>query len=92
MMTKKQIKAQIDSLRDDMRARERRYRRLLTDESYADLMLYKDKIDSWKRLYEVAPDEIYFRIQPDPHPFKPNKDKPLADIVSDASLPIGGVQ
>ena len=55
MMYKEQIKEQMDDIRKFMRVLERRYRALKTDEAFDELMFYKAKFDSWKRLYEKAP-------------------------------------
>lgn len=90
MMNKDRIKEHIDELRAMARKLERKYRELQTDESFSDLMVYKEKIDSWKRVLEIAPEAPRTQAQPQPEPFRPAHEMTLAEILGGARLPAEG--
>lgn len=89
MMNKEQIEEQIDRLRSFERVLHKRYLKHSCDETLSDLMLYKKKIDSWKRLYEKARHKPIIIREGEPKPFEPRKKKAtLSEILAAANIPV----
>ena len=90
MMYKEQIDEQINRLRNHMRILQRRYNAMPSDDTYDELMFYKAKIDSWKRVREKAPNMMVINSIGQVVPFNPiRKNATLAEILANAMMPDG---
>lgn len=88
MMYKEQIEEQINRLRKHMRFLKHTYNQYPDEQTFNDLMLYKEKIDSWKRIQKRAPRMMTLNLFGEPAPFQPvKKHRTLEEILSDANIP-----
>ena len=89
MMYKEQIAEIIDGIRKECRKLNNRYRMLGTDDAFDDLMLYKAKLDSWKRLYEQARPMPPVPRRAEPLAFEPRKpDATIEEILMASSMEV----
>lgn len=88
MMYKEQIEEQINRIRKHMRTLKHIYNVYPNERTYDDLMFYKAKIDSWKRIQKRAPRMMTLNLFGEPAPFQPDKKyRTLEEILADANIP-----